>query len=289
MNPRLVILLAIATVAAGGSIYTTKVWLAGQRAAAVPAPVAAPAPPPAEVTEILVARTDLPAGRLIRESDLDWRAWPDDALDTKRHVTKDQAGAADFAGTVVKTGIVAGEPIIANRLVRPGERGFLAAVLTPDKRAVTIAVNATTALAGLVFAGDRVDVLLTQDVPVEEGPRRTRLVTETVLTDVRVLAVDEVLDDLSTEPRIARNVTLEVSPKQAEILSVVVSLGRLSLTLRGLARAEDAAGATLAAGDAQRGTSRTWDTEVSGALPSATRTKRQVQVVRGSDHHVAEF
>ena len=147
----------------------------------------------------------------------------------------------ELVGAVVRSGMNPGEPITANRVVRPGDRGFLAGVLTPGMRAMAVPVNETTGIAGLVFPGDRVDLILTHSI-IEETPEKSakRIVSETVLTNRRVLAIDQMVDDLANEPVVADNVTLELTPREIEKVNVLMDMGSLSLSLRGIAESEDA-------------------------------------------------
>ncbi|MEL6238215.1 MAG: Flp pilus assembly protein CpaB, partial [Pseudomonadota bacterium] len=132
----------------------------------------------------------------------------------------------------------AGEPVTMGSLVSPGDRGFLAAALGPGMRAVTVPVSARTGVAGFVFPGDRVDLVLTQTVEGEGRPLRT---AETVLRNLRVLATDqqtEKVEDPESGKTVVstfRNVTIEVTPKLAEKVSVAQTIGTLSLVLRSIA------------------------------------------------------
>src|SRR5262249_43734446 len=143
---------------------------------------------------------------------------------------------ADFVGWVARAPFVAGQPIIKAELVAPGERGFLAAVLSPGMRAVSVSVSATSGIAGLVAPGDRVDVLVTHALPAEDPSPRDleRRVAETILHDVRVIAIDQHLETKRGEAMPAHTVTLEVTPKQSEVIALAGNLGQLSLSLRSL-------------------------------------------------------
>jgi pilus assembly protein CpaB len=140
-------------------------------------------------------------------------------------------------GTVVRYPITAGQPMTRGALVGPQDRGFLAAALGPGMRAVTVPVNASSSVAGFVFPGDRVDIVLTQEVGGGEGPPLK--VSETVVRNVRVLATDQRIDskgeDGKTEVRTFSNVTLEATPRIAEKIAVAQSVGQLSLSLRSIA------------------------------------------------------
>lgn len=143
-----------------------------------------------------------------------------------------------MVGTVVRNEITAGQPITHGALVKPGERGFLAAALGPGMRAVTVAVNNTSSVAGFVFPGDRVDIVLTQEVPGEGGGLPLK-VSETILHNVRVLAADQrtAAKDADGKPVLTSisSVTLETTPKIAEKIAVAQTIGKLSLSLRALA------------------------------------------------------
>lgn len=241
MNIRTILFGVIALIAAGGTAFLVQGWMNSQRAALLAnQPKAAPAP---EGNEILVAKKNLPAGTLLKASQLRWQRWPDGSL-AESYVRKEDRNMADFVGAVVRQGIFSGEPVTDAQVAKPGERGFLAAVLTEGFRAVSVPVNATSGIAGFVFPGDRVDLLLTHKIVEtaeagEKGGRRTRYASETLLTDVRVLAVDQKLDDQNSKPSLAKTATLEVTPKQAELIAVSMELGRLSLSLRGLQKDEE--------------------------------------------------
>ncbi len=192
----------------------------------------------------------------------------------------------DFEGTVVRTGVASGEPVTNERVVKSGERGFLAAVLSPGKRAVSVPVTATTGIAGFIFPGDRVDLILTHAIDKKGEDDRTRRASETVLTDVRVLAVDQQTDDQNGKASIAKTVTIELTPRQAELVSLVMELGRLSLSLRSLAKVDDPSFVETTA------RTHTWDSEASRLLDQRNRRARKstrVRVVKGGETVVLDF
>ncbi len=220
-----------------------------------PAGVAA-APVVSEIATrgVLVARIDLPAGHFLQASDFDWREQPVTMLRPQLYVQgADEPG--HLAGSVLMRSLRVGETIQRTDLVSPRERGFLAAVLPPGKRSASVAVDEVTGSAGLIFPGDRVDVILTHTVAEAEEPGR-RTLGQAILQDIRVLAVDQAMNGPAnpsaagsagrpSEPQgnargraVARTVTLEIAPREAEKLAVAVSLGRLSLALRSLQRAD---------------------------------------------------
>lgn len=202
---------------------------AGQPAQAVVAPE--PTGP-----QVLVATKTLPPGTIIGPDAVRYQTWPKDLVDGAYYI-KGQQGAA-VQGTVVRYAITAGQPITQGALIKPGDRGFLAAALAPGMRAVSISVTTQGSVAGFVFPGDRVDLLLTQTVPGGDGePLKA---TETIIRNLRVLATDQKTDkpadaDGKTTVTTFSNVTLEATPKIAEKIAVAQAVGTLSLSLRSIA------------------------------------------------------
>lgn len=276
---RTLLLLSVAVAAAGVTAVGAGRWLELQRRHAAPA--AAPVVVSNPTLRVLVAAADVPAGQILRPQHLEWADWPADGV--KDDFVREPGKAHDLDGAVVRSLLLAGEPVTERRVVRPGDRGFLAAMLTPGLRAVSVEVDAATGIAGLVFPGDRVDVVLTHVIAQEE--RNARRASETVLQDIRVLALDQRVDDQSGKPAVAKTATLELSAKQVEVVTVAAQLGRLSLSLRSLA---------VAAGPAAAASSYTLDSEASALLtlrPAQRPRAREVQVtvVRGSEAQNTAF
>ena len=188
-------------------------------AAAVAAPAAVVA-----ATRVLVAVRALPVGHVTADADFDWRAWPAKGVDPAYVVA---GHPIDLAGQVVRTALLSGEPVTAARLVAPGTRGVLAAVTAPGMRAAAVALSQAAGVSGLIEPGDRVDVILTQAV----GDRRA---ASTVLRDVRVVAVDAALAGRERGD-LGGTASLEVTPRQAEMLALAGEMGKVSLSLRSLA------------------------------------------------------
>jgi pilus assembly protein CpaB len=202
-----------------------------QQAAAAPAVPLGP--------KVLVAKTALPAGTIIDASALTWQPWPKELMQSAYYTEgQPDADLPKLAGTVVRYPITAGQPVTRGALVGPKDRGFLAAALGPGMRAITVPVNTSTGVAGFVFPGDHVDMVLTQQVQGGgDGPALK--VSETIVRNLRVLATDQRTDskgdDGKTEVKTFANVTLEVTPRIAEKIAVAQSMGTLSLSLRSLA------------------------------------------------------
>lgn len=273
MGPRRIIVLLVAVVVAGATAMYARSWIEGQQNNITV--VAAPAP--AAAYEVLVADAFLPAGSFVKPQHVRWQSWPtDDVPDT--YVLKGVRGQDTMVGAVVRRGIAQGFPITDGSVVKPGERGFLAAVLAPGMRAVSLPINAESSNSGLIFPGDRVDLILTQALEAEGGIRR---VSETVLRDIRIIAMgaatsDEVGGEKNHEK--AKTATFEVDPRVAEKVALISELGKLSLSLRSLANEH-----AEAPPPADEEPSFTWDLDVSPVLRSDHRLTSRLTVLRGSD------
>lgn len=187
--------------------------------------------------KVLVAQRGLPVGTIITADSVSFQMWPKEMVQDAYFID----GNTDInklLGTVVRYPITAGQPVTQGALVAPGDRGFLAAALGAGMRAVTIPVSAKTGVGGFVFPGDHVDLMLTQTVQDKDGGNPLKA-TETILRNVRVLATDQstetTVEEGKTVVRAFRTVTLEVTPKIAEKISVAQTIGTLSLALRSLA------------------------------------------------------
>ena len=213
-----------------------------QQAAAAPVPVG---------PKVLVAKKALPVGTIIDADSFSFQPWPKELMQGAYYV-EGQPDAKNLAGTVVRYQIAAGQPVTRGSLVGPQDRGFLAAALGAGMRAVTVPVNTTTGVAGFIFPGDHVDLVLTQQVQ-GGGDGAPLKVSETIVRNVRVLATDQRFtdkdEDGKTAVRTFSNVTFEVTPKIAEKIAVAQSLGQLSLSLRSLADNGAELERAVAAGD----------------------------------------
>jgi len=213
--------------------------------------VAAPAVPTGP--KVMVAKKALPAGTIIDPEAISWQPWPKELMQSAYYTEgQPDADAKSMLGTVVRYPITAGQPVTRGALVGPKDRGFLAAALGPGMRAITVPVNSSTGVAGFVFPGDHVDMVLTQQVQGGgDGP--SLKVSETIVRNVRVLATDQRVDskgdDGKTEVKTFSNVTMEVTPRIAEKIAVAQSMGTLSLALRSIADNTAELERAVAAGD----------------------------------------
>jgi pilus assembly protein CpaB len=201
------------------------------------APQAAAAAKMLDGPKVLVSQRALPVGTIITADAVAFQPWPRDLVQDA-YFLQDKTDMSKLLGTVVKNPITAGQPVTTGSLVAPGDRGFLAAALGPGMRAVTIPVSQRAGVAGFVFPGDHVDLLLTQTVK-GEGESQPLRATETILKNLRVLATDQSTDqetvDGHTRVKGFSLVTVEATPKIAEELAVSEALGSISLSLRSIA------------------------------------------------------
>ena len=251
MDVKKLVLLVGALVIAAVTAIMAKNMFTG---ASAPQAQAGPAVP--QGPQVLVATRALPVGTIIDAEAFRYQPWPEGLVQDSYYVQGGE-GAADpqsLIGTVVRNEISAGQPVSRGALIRPGERGFLAAALGPGMRAVTVAVSATSGVAGFVFPGDRVDIVLTQEV--EGGGDGAPLrVSETIIRNIRVLAVDQRINARDEEGnQVAQNtstVTFEATPKITEKIAVAQTLGQMSLSLRSLADNNAELERAIASGEVQ--------------------------------------
>ena len=245
MDRKKLVLLLGALVIAIGTALAARSMFAG---AAAPQAEAAPVP---EGPKVLVANRSLPAGTIVTADAIGFQQWPEELVQDAYFIDG-ESDVSQLLGTVVRHPVTAGEPVTQGSLVAPGDRGFLAAALGPGMRAVTVPVSAKTGVAGFVFPGDRVDLVLTQTVKGEEG--QSLKAAETVLRNLRVLATDQSTTQKTNQKgrtvvRTFRTVTLEVTPKIAEKVAVAQTIGTLSLALRSLADNQAELEKAIASGD----------------------------------------
>ncbi|MEH3104119.1 MAG: Flp pilus assembly protein CpaB [Sphingomonas phyllosphaerae] len=234
MDSRKLILLVGALMVAAITAFAARTMLVGS-----PAPEAAAmeaAAPRIDGPEVLVATRALPVGTILDASALKFQPWPKELVENAYYL-RSGTDMAKLIGTVVRLPITAGQPVTQGQLVKPGDRGFLAAALGAGMRAVTVPVSAQTSVAGFVFPGDHIDLILTQSVEGDGPPLRA---SETVMRNLRVLATDQRTTDQKDEQgntvvQTFSTITVEATPKIAEQIAVAQTIGTLSLSLRSLA------------------------------------------------------
>jgi pilus assembly protein CpaB len=236
MDRKKVILLIAALLIAGITAFMARSMFTGSTTPKVAALVA-PAP---KGPQVLVATRGLPVGTIITADSIRYQPWPEELIEAAYFIqdAPEATSSEALVGTVVRNAITAGQPITQGSLVKPGDRGFLAAALSPGMRAITVPVSALTGVAGFVFPGDRVDLMLTQSVAGDTGPALK--VSETIMRNLRVLATDQQSKsatdkDGNTVVRKFKLITFEVTSSIAEKITVAQSIGTLSLSLRSIA------------------------------------------------------
>ncbi len=201
------------------------------------APKAPPPPPPLATVDVLIAKNDLDTGQVVGARDVAWQTWPAASTGSNFIRKSDRPDAIkDFVGAVVRTPVAAGEPIRDSKVVSAKAGGFLAAVLPHGMRAISMDIAADTSAGGFILPNDHVDILLThRDKAAEKLSGIEKYVSETILRNVRVLAVDQVLGEKDGQKVvIGKTATIELDPRQAETLALARQTGTLSLTLRSL-------------------------------------------------------
>jgi len=238
MNPGRIIVLVIAGIAAvGAAMMARNLTRQPEPQAVAEVPMHAPK---AAVAQVLVARRDIAIGRRITPEELSWQEWPVEALNDAFITQKQNANALqNYAGAIARTKIAAGEPISDRKLVNPGDAGFMAAVLSPGMRAVSVRISVETGAGGFILPNDRVDVLLTQErQKSRRNERADGYFARTILENVRVLAIDQSFKQVEDEEVvIGSTATLALNRKDAELLALAEASGNLSLALRSVADA----------------------------------------------------
>lgn len=242
MNMRRLLVLLLAAGAAGVVALMVRAFVGGGSKEAE----ARVAPAPTEVVSVLVAATRLEPGRPVLPNQVRWQAWPAKSVDPSFIRQSGTMSPASFVeGMVVRAPMVDGEPLTNAKVVKSDGSGFMAATIAPGMRAVSIPVSLASVAGGFILPNNRVDIILT--VVTNEEPKRG--ITRTVLSDVRVLAIDQVSDSRDQKAvSDVKTVTLELTPDEARSVASAQAMGILSLTLRGL----DEADAKTASADSRK-------------------------------------
>jgi pilus assembly protein CpaB len=202
-----------------------------------PPPAVAPPPPPLATVDILVAKNDLSRGQVIGEGDVDWQTWPAASANASFVKRTERPDAIhQFVGAIVRESVASGEPIREPAVVFAKGSGFMAAILPKGMRAVSMEVSAENAAGGFILPDDHVDVVLTRhDKTQTAGGASDKIVSESILRNVRVLAIDQAAEEKAGQKVvIGKTATLELTPDQAETLQLSKQQGSLSLALRSL-------------------------------------------------------
>jgi pilus assembly protein CpaB len=198
----------------------------------------APAQPVAQIqtADILVAKVDIGLGQSVKADDLQWQAWP--ATTSSSFISRASKADAikEITGSIARSPFIAGEPIREQKLVKADGSGFMAAILPQGYRAVSTEISPETGAGGFILPNDRVDVLLTKRDKNPDGKGADVAVSEVILTNIRVLAIDQAPKEKEgSSALVGRTVTLELKPEQTETLARSRQSGALSLALRSIA------------------------------------------------------
>lgn len=228
MNTARIVVLTIAVCAGGVAAYL----------ASGPDPKpAAVETPQTDTTDVLVARGDIALGQTVTPDDLQWQPWPSSGASSSFIRRSDRAEAmSQIVGSIVRSPFLAGEPIRETKLVKGNGSGFMAAILPTGMRAISTEISPETGAGGFILPNDKVDVILTKRERIaSRGSNADVINSETILTNVRVLAIDQTVEEKNGQRVVVgKTATLELKPEQAEALARARQAGTLSLALRSL-------------------------------------------------------
>lgn len=197
-----------------------------------------------EMVSVLIANMNLPAGTELGKRSVKWVQWPEDNIYPDLVTGGDEATIVDMIGMLTKRGFMKGEPIIQTKLFKKEDATFMAGMLNSGMRAVGIKIDTKDWGTGFIMPGDKVDIILAakvnkpnssdDEIDDDEPELVYKNASETIIRNVRVLAVDQDIADIDAEAKVVKTITLELSPKQAEALALAKEIGEVSLSLRSL-------------------------------------------------------
>jgi pilus assembly protein CpaB len=233
MKPARLIVLGVALFAGAVAFM-----LSGREA---PPPQVTVVQPAMDMVDVLVAKSDIQLGTALKPEELSWQPWPAAAASTQ-FIRKNARPNAleEFKGAIARVPFVAGEPIREQKLIKGDGSGFMSAILSSGMRAISTDISPETGVGGFILPNDRVDVLLTRrDLDSQKQAGGDGFVSETILRNVRVLAIDQTVEEKNGQKVVVgKTATLELSPRQTETLALSRQRGTLSLTLRSLAESK---------------------------------------------------
>ena len=231
MKAARILVLGIALAAGGAAAF-----LVGSEDEKKPEAPAAPVVQQLPTVDVLIAKGDIGMGTAVAAENFTWQAWPE-ATTGDTYVTRKSRPNAiqDFAGAITRAPFTAGEPIREAKLIRAnGAAGFMAAILPSGMRAVSTEISPETGAGGFILPNDRVDVILSRRAQGDKGANASPT-SETILANVRVLAIDQTVEEKNGQRVVVgKTATIELTPRQAELLAQSRQLGSLSLALRSL-------------------------------------------------------
>ncbi len=228
MRMRAFWMLGLALILAGAAVFLAQNWLQSQK----PQIVEVPAEPQVQMATVVVAATPLYFGNTVRREHLREIEWPAGAVPPGSFSSVDDVIGDESERRVALRAIEINEPMLKSKISGFGGRASLSTILAPEMRASTIRVNDINGVAGFVLPGDHVDIMLTRD-----AGGTGNLLTDVLLQNVKVLAIDQDANEARAQPAVVKAVTLEVTPVQAQKLVLAQCLGQLSLSLRNITNA----------------------------------------------------
>lgn len=233
MSVRQLIVLGVALLAAVGALFMVR-GLASRKPVEIAKPVVAVTGP-----RVLVTAKDVSAGTALQATDLEWRVWAETGLSPSFVSDKTDPKAIEtYTGSVARQDMIAGEPVIPARFVKPGNQGFMAAIVDPGYRAVSVPITEETAASGFILPNDRVDVIMTRKVTIVAvtGGSQEEVRSGVVLSNIRVLAINQdylrAKDGDKPQTMKGSVALLELSPRDTELLAKAEEMGHISLALR---------------------------------------------------------
>lgn len=265
MRLRSILTLFLALVLGGAAVLLARAWL--ERAE--PKVIAAqPQQPAMQLTKVVVARTTLFFGNRINAEQVRVVDWPASSVPPGAFTSTDDLLNGKEPRTVLRM-IEANEPVLASKISGAGEKATLSAIITEDMRGMTIRVNDVIGVAGFIVPGDRVDVLLTRD----DGGKEKQI-TDILLQNVKVLGIDQIANENQEKPVVVQAVTVEVSPEQAQKLTLASQVGSLTLALRNVLDAQAEVARTVGVKDLRVGEVNDAVAQAQSAKPEKTKVAR---------------
>ncbi|MEQ8823489.1 MAG: Flp pilus assembly protein CpaB [Filomicrobium sp.] len=189
-------------------------------------------------TEVLVAAKDIGLGDVVAEHHFTWQKWPKDGVRPGMITAARSSQMHELSGSIARSPIIAGEPVTAQKLIKAGQGGVVAAILPSGMRAVSTRIEPRTAVGGLILPNDHVDVILIRTVRARSG--KEDHVADTLFRNVRVLAIGQQIETATGKKSAdsassTTTATLELTPRQAELMALANSMGEITLSLRSIA------------------------------------------------------
>lgn len=230
MNTARIVVLVIAVAAGGVAAYLAS---GSDRPAVI-----VQEQPKLDTVDVLIAKSDIPMGQTVTADDLQWQTWPSSSA-SGNFLRKDkQPNATELiVGSIARIPFIAGEPIREQKLVKGNGSGFMAAILPSGSRGISTEISPETGAGGFILPNDRVDVILSRRDRAggEGGGQPDAVSAEIILTNVRVLAIDQTVEEKNGQKVVVgKTATLELKPEQAELLARSRQTGTLTLALRSL-------------------------------------------------------